>query len=74
MDIRPNTLSDSVEQLTERQREVVMMACEGLSNRGIAETLGLTESTVKNHLHAIYEKIGVRSRIEVIIALAERSR
>ena len=48
--------------LTERQRQVATLACQGLSNREIAETLGLAEGTVKIHLHAIYQKMDVRSR------------
>jgi two-component system, NarL family, nitrate/nitrite response regulator NarL len=48
--------------LTERQRQVATLACQGLSNKEIAETLGLAEGTVKIHLHAIYQKMDVRSR------------
>jgi two-component system, NarL family, nitrate/nitrite response regulator NarL len=48
--------------LTERQRQVATLACQGLSNREIAEILGLAEGTVKIHLHAIYQKMDVRSR------------
>jgi predicted transcriptional regulator len=45
-----------------------------LCNKEIAEKLGVTEGTVKAHLHAIFEKLGVRSRIELMIALSGRSK
>jgi DNA-binding NarL/FixJ family response regulator len=53
--------------LTERQQEVAALACQGLSNKIIADKLGLTEGTVKSHLNAIYEKLDVRSRINLIV-------
>ena len=70
MTTRPDILLDSAKQLTtltERHRQVVTLACQGLSNREIAEQLGLTEGTLKCHLHSIYEKLDVRSRAELII-------
>ena len=70
MNTRPNIISDSVKQLTalsERQRQFVKLACQGLSNREIAEELDVTEGTVKCHLHTIYEKLGVRSRSDLIV-------
>jgi len=69
MNTRPSINSDNVNQLTtltERQREVVRLACQGLSNRQIAEELGLTEGTTKCHLHAIFDKLDVRSRSHLI--------
>ena len=51
--------------LTDRRRQVAKLACRGFSNREIAEKLGLTEGTVKIHLHAIYEKLDVHSRTEL---------
>ena len=69
MNTRPSIVSDNVIQLTaltERQRQVATLACQGLSNREIAETLSLAESTVKIHLSMIYEKLDVRSRTDLI--------
>jgi DNA-binding NarL/FixJ family response regulator len=51
--------------LTAREREVVSLVCDGLSNKMIARKLGITEGTVKVHLHAVYDKLNVRSRIEL---------
>ena len=55
--------------LTYRRRQVAKLACRGFSNREIAEKLGVTEGTVKIHLHAIYEKLDVHSRDELVAAL-----
>jgi two-component system nitrate/nitrite response regulator NarL len=70
MTTRPYILLDSAKQLTtltERQREVVALVCEGLSNKTMGRRLGVTEGTVKTHLNVIYEKLDVRSRAELII-------
>jgi DNA-binding NarL/FixJ family response regulator len=69
MNTGSDIISDNVTHLTsltERQREIVRLACEGFSNRGIAEKLGLAEGTVKCHLHAIFEKLDVRSRSALV--------
>jgi two-component system nitrate/nitrite response regulator NarL len=60
--------------LSHRAQRVITLVCDGLSNREIANKLGITEGTIKGHLHAIYEKLGVQSRIELMIALADRSK
>jgi two-component system nitrate/nitrite response regulator NarL len=57
--------------LTDRQHEVAALVCDGLSNKMIARKLGVSEGTVKGHLHAIYEKLDVLSRIELMIALTD---
>jgi len=57
--------------LTERQREVATLACQGLSNKMIAYQLGLTVGTVKIHMNAIYEKLEVRSRSDLIVRFGE---
>ena len=50
--------------LSGREAEVLMLAARALSNREIAETLHLSQTTVKRHLSNVYEKMGVRSRGE----------
>ena len=50
--------------LSDRELEVLVLASRGLSNRGIARALHLSEATVKRHLANIYPKIGVASRGE----------
>jgi two-component system nitrate/nitrite response regulator NarL len=60
--------------LTKRRQQVAKLACRGLSNRQIAKKLGLTEGTVKIHLHAIYEKLHIHSRAELTTVLADRGK
>lgn len=54
--------------LTQRQREVLGQLARGLPNKRIARELGLSESTVKVHLLAIYRVLAVRNRTEAVIA------
>jgi DNA-binding NarL/FixJ family response regulator len=71
---RPTKFSDIAERfaaLSDRQRQVAALVCDGLSNRVIAEKLGLTEGTVKVHLHAIYKGLGIESRIARLNALSD---
>ena len=56
--------------LTRRQEELVKLVGEGLRNREIARRCGLTEGTVKLHLHHIYGKLGISSRAQLIMMLA----
>ncbi len=53
--------------LSKREQDVVRCVAEGLSNREIATQLGLTEHTVKNYLFRIFDKLGVSSRVEVVL-------
>ena len=50
-------------KLTERQEEIAKLAARGLSNKLIARQLGLTEGTVKIHMHYILARLGIRSRV-----------
>ena len=52
--------------LSKREQEVVSWVTEGLTNREIAERLGLSQHTVKNHLFRIFDKLGVSNRIELL--------
>ena len=54
--------SELPEPLTGREREVLRLFSAGLSNREIGEALGVVEGTVKNHVHNILQKLGVRDR------------
>lgn len=53
--------------LTHRQQEVALMVCKGLTNKQIAQRLGITEGTVKAHLTAIFERTKTRSRTELVL-------
>jgi DNA-binding NarL/FixJ family response regulator len=54
------------EQMTRREREVLALLGEGLSNRSIAERLGISDHTVKFHLAAIYGKLHATTRAEAV--------
>jgi DNA-binding NarL/FixJ family response regulator len=63
----PATRRDSgPDALTEREREVMTSISRGRSNRDIANELVISEKTVKNHIRAIYDKLGVGSRAEAM--------
>jgi two-component system nitrate/nitrite response regulator NarL len=53
--------------LSARETDVVRCLVEGLTNREIAQRLKLTEHTVKNYLFRIFDKLGVSSRVEVVL-------
>lgn len=57
-----------VPTLTPREREVLVLLAHGLPNAGIAERLVISPKTVGSHLEHIYEKLGVRSRVEALTA------
>lgn len=58
--------------LTPREREVLVLVASGLQNKEVAEKLGLSLATVRNHVHNILDKLGLHSKLEAV-ALAFRS-
>ena len=59
--------ADGMRLLTKREEDVVCLLAEGLQNRDIARELGLSEHTVKNYLFHIFDKLGVSSRVELVL-------
>jgi DNA-binding NarL/FixJ family response regulator len=53
--------------LSKREMEIVQLAASGLSNCEVGQRLSLSESTVKNNLVHVYEKLGISTRIELIL-------
>jgi two-component system nitrate/nitrite response regulator NarL len=51
-----------MDKITPREREIMIAVLEGLSNKLICRKLGISEGTVKIHLHNIYEKLGIANR------------
>jgi DNA-binding NarL/FixJ family response regulator len=62
----PTPTGPNIEQLTEREREVLVLIAKGLRNKEIADTLFISERTVKFHANALYQKLNVASRTEAV--------
>jgi two-component system nitrate/nitrite response regulator NarP len=61
-----------MDQLTPREYRVAMLVADGLSNREVADQLGLSRGTVKLHVHSIMQKLGVKSRYEAMVMILQR--
>ena len=74
--------SSSGKELTPRESEIVRYVASGLRNIEVAERLSITESTVKTHLNNIFQKLGLRDRLELthyaiktgMVAVLDRNR
>jgi DNA-binding NarL/FixJ family response regulator len=60
----PGRESRAVEQLTPRECQVAALAASGLQVKEIAHRLGIAQGTAKLHLHNIYGKLGITSRVK----------
>jgi DNA-binding NarL/FixJ family response regulator len=58
--------------LTARETDVARLVAQGRRNKEIAYELGISEGTVKMHLHNLYEKLSITSRTELAILSRER--
>jgi two-component system, NarL family, nitrate/nitrite response regulator NarL len=61
---------DLIEPLTPREQQVAQLLAGGLTNKEIAQRLGITEHTVKFHLNGILRKLGVSTRTEAVVQAA----
>ncbi len=64
--------SEQMTMLTQREREVVCMAAEGMNNSEIAVRMGVSEHTVRNYIFRIFEKVGVSNRVELVLYALSR--
>ena len=64
--------SEGLEALTARECEILSLVAGGANNQGIADQLFISEKTVRNHLTAIFDKIGVSSRSQAIVFARDR--
>ncbi len=65
-EVTPNQL-----RLTPRQNEIVQLVLQGFSNKLIAKRMGIAESTVKEHMTGILERLEVRTRVQLVSKLSE---
>ena len=64
--------SSEMEKLTKREREILAQLAKGFLYKEIADQLGISLSTVRAHLHAVYEKLHVQSRTEAVVKYLNR--
>ncbi len=64
---------DPLSELSEREKKVLSLVAEGLTNREIGERVHLAEKTVKNHMTNILGKLCVRSRVEAALLATRQS-
>ncbi|MFG2545675.1 response regulator transcription factor [Streptomyces sp. NPDC048594] len=69
--VRPGRVADAVvaardrlRKLSAREREIARLLAEGASNPGMAESLGISAHTVKDHIRGVYAKLGVDNRVQ----------
>ena len=67
--LRPDTSADRLQGLTNREREIALAVGEGLSNRQIADSLSISEATVKTHLTSTFKKLDVGDRVGLVLLL-----
>jgi DNA-binding NarL/FixJ family response regulator len=67
---RASASTAAPESLTPREREVLALLAEGLSNKAIAERLDISEHTAKFHVNAVLAKLGVQRRTEAVVRAA----
>jgi two-component system, NarL family, nitrate/nitrite response regulator NarL len=67
----PNTIAARLSALTPRQRSAFELLSKGYSNRQIAQQLGVQIKTIKFHMSKLFEKIGVRNRVEAALLARE---
>src|SRR5579864_6106956 len=63
----PNGRGRERSPLSTREREIVTLVTQGFKNREMAEKMFISEQTVKNHLHNIFDKLGVSDRLELAL-------
>jgi DNA-binding CsgD family transcriptional regulator len=74
VEVRPGSLTDQVRSnwgaLTPRQKEVVLLICEGYTNKQIADKLYISIATVKTHIRRIFAKFNLHSKAELRLLLS----
>ncbi len=68
--MKQNKEESLFEDMTEREKEIAGLLAKGLTNRQIADSLYISEGTVKNYISSIYDKTGIHDRVKLVVALS----
>jgi two-component system nitrate/nitrite response regulator NarL len=69
----PKLRAHADDPLTTRERQIVLVLSEGITNKAIGRRLRLAEGTVKVHLHRIYRKLGIANRTALAIRASNQT-
>jgi PAS domain S-box-containing protein len=69
---QPALPSVALDELTDRERDILGLICQGQSDGDMSQTLGLSPNTIRNHVSSLFRKIGVNRRAAAIIWARER--
>ena len=58
--------------LTRREQDIVRLVADGMRNEEISQRLGVTEHTIRNYLSHIFDKLGMSSRVELVLYTLSR--
>lgn len=72
LDLRREDQDAALATLSAREREVLALLAQGLGNAGIAQRLGISEKTVRNHVSRLFDKLGVGSRTQAVVYARDR--
>lgn len=64
---------DDLGQLSKRENEILRLLAKGCLYKEIAEQLGITMSTVRTHIHSVYEKLHVQTRTEAVVKFLDQN-